>query len=124
MMKLQFTAVTDDTQKTPVLLNSTLTAILFPTRRDIIACKIYCANEIQLKDGTLDKASYETIVAQLEAARAATWFQTLYDLDGTSINVKLLPLPSGVSWFSVIGNEKDRKFDKEFNLLFVKVPLA
>src|SRR3990167_2264063 len=62
MMKLQFTAVTDDTQKTPVLLNSTLTAILFPTRRDIIACKVYCANEIQLKDGTLDKASYETIV--------------------------------------------------------------
>ena len=124
MMKLQFTAVTDDTTITPILLNYTLTAILFPTRRDIIACKVYCANEIQLKDGTLDKASYETIVAQLDAAKASTWFLTLYDLDGTSINVKLLPLPNDVPWVSVIGNERDRKFEKEFNLLMMKVPLA
>jgi len=101
-----------------------LKAILYPGQREIIACKVYCANEIQLKDGTIDKGSFDTITATLDEARAATWPVTIYDLDGNTKNIKLLPSPSGVPRWSIISNEKGRKFEREYNLLMQIVPLS
>jgi len=124
MFKLQFTVVTDDATITPVLLSYHLKAILYPGQREIIACKVYCANEIQLKDGTIDKGSFDTIVATLDEARAATWPVTIYDLDGNTKNVKFLPTPANVPRWSVIANEKQRKFEREYTLLLQIVDLS
>jgi len=124
MFKLQFTAVTNDTTITPILLGYHLKGILYPDQREIIACKVYCANEIQLKDGTIDKGSYDTITATLDEARVATWPVTIYDVNGTTQTVKFLPLPSNVPRWTIIGNEKERKLELEYNLLLQKVSLS
>lgn len=124
LFKLQFTAVTDDTTITPILQSYNLKAVLYPSQREIIACKVYCSNEIQLKDGTIDKGSYDTIVATLNEARTATWPVTIYDINGDTQTVKFLPLPSGTPRWKVITNEQTRKFELEYSLLMQKVALS
>lgn len=124
MFKLQFTAVTDDATITPVLLSYHLKAILYPSQRDIIACKVYCSNEIQMKDGTIDKGSYDTIIATLDEARAATWPVTIYDINGDTKTVKLLALPSGVPRWIVVASEKGRVIEREYSLLMQVVALS
>ena len=124
MFKLQFTAVTDDTTITPILHSYYLAAVLYPDQREIIACTIYCANEIQLKDGTFDRGSYDAIIATLDEARTATWPVTIYDVNNVTTTVKFLPLPSNVPRWKIIGNEKERKLELEYNLLMQKVALS
>jgi hypothetical protein len=124
MFKLQFTAVTNDTTITPVLVSYFLTGVLYPTQRQIIACKVYCSNEIQLADGTLDQGSYATIVATIDEARAATWPVTIYDINGDTKTVKFLPLPGDTPQWTVIKSEKHRKLELEYTLLMQVVPLS
>ena len=124
LFKLQFTAVTNDVQVTPILISYHLKGLLYPDQREIFACTVYCANEIQLRDGTIDKGSYDAIVATLNEARVATWPVTIYDLNGDTQTVKFLPLPSNIPRWRVIGNEKERKIEVEYNLLMQKVSLS
>lgn len=123
MFKLQFTAVTDDTTITPVLLSYHLTGILYPTQREIIACKVRCSNEIVLRDGTVDNGSAATIAATLDEARTATWPVTIYDLDGTAVTVKFLA-PSSVPRWQVTKRESGRKEEREYNLLMQRISLS
>ncbi len=124
LFKLRFTAVTNDTTKTPVLLNYQLKAVLYPDQREIIALKVYCANEIILRDGGKDQGSYQTIINTLDEARTATYPVTLYDWDGTARVGKFLPLPSGVPRWSPITNEANRQYEREYNLLFQLIPVS
>jgi len=124
MFRLQFTAVTDDTTITPILLSYHLKAILYPSQREIIACKVYCSNEIQLKDGTVDNGSYDTIIATLDEARVATWPVTIYDINGDTKTVKFLAVSSGAPRWQMIASEKERRFEREYNLLAQVVTLS
>ena len=124
MFQLRFTAVTDDTDLTPVLLNYPLKGILYPSQREIIACQVYCSNEISLKDGGFDRGSFDTIVATLNEARSATWPVTFYDIDNATQTVKFLPLPSGVPRWELIAVEKNRKKERAYNLLMQVVALS
>ncbi|MBU2595227.1 hypothetical protein KJ713_00110, partial [Patescibacteria group bacterium] len=83
LFKLLFTAIMTDPTKTPVLLSYYLKAVLYPDQREIIAMKVYCANDILLRDGGQDLESYDTIIATLDEARTATYPVTIYDIDGT-----------------------------------------
>jgi len=125
MFKLLFTAVTNDTTITPILLNYHLKGILYPDQREIIACKVYCANEIVLKDGTIDKGSFDTIVSTLNGARTATWPVTIYDINGDSATVKFLAVSSvNAPRWQVIGDEKNRGIETEYNVIMQKVTLS
>ncbi len=123
MFRLQFTAVTDDTTKTPVLYSYHLKGILYPSQREIIACRIYCANEITLRDGTTDKGSYATVIATLDEARTATWPVTIYDINGDTKYVKFLPLPSTTPRWTVGSEEKGRSIERYYNCLMQIIPL-
>ncbi len=126
LFKLRFVAYTDDVQKTPVLLSYHLKAVLYPDQREIIAMKVYCANEIILRDGGTDSGSYQTIIDTLDEARVSTYPVTIYDIDGTARTGKFLPLPNGINTprWKPIANEKDRTFEREYNLLFQLIPLS
>lgn len=124
LFKLQFTAVTDDTTKTPVRLGYHLKAVLYPDQREIIAMKVYCANNITLRDGGTDSNSYETIIATLDEARVATYPVTIYDLSGTARTGKFLPLSTGLPRWKPIANEANREFEREYNLLFQLIPIS
>ncbi len=125
LFKLQFTAICPSPYTTtPVLLSYHLKAVLYPDQREIIAMKIYCANEIVLRDGGTDSDSYQTIIDTLDEARTATYPVTIYDLDGTARVGKFLPLPSGTPRWKPIANEANRLFEREYNLLFQLIPVA
>lgn len=124
LFRLRFTAVTNDTTITPILLSYHLKGILYPPQREIIACQVYCSNEISLKDGTFDKGSFDTIVATLNEARTATWPVTFYDISGDTKTIKPLPLPSGTKRWDLIVNEKSRTQERVYNLLMQIVNLS
>ncbi len=125
MFKLQFTAVTDDTNKTPVLIGFHLKGILYPAQREIFACKVRVADEVVLKDGTIDKGSYDELIDTLNEARTATWPITFYDIDGTTQTGKPLPMPSGVPRWELLKDEKGRRTqERYYNLLIQKVALS
>ena len=123
MFKLQFTAVTNSTSTTPALLAYHLTGVLYPNQREIITCKVVCSNEIQLKDGTIDHGSYDTIIATLDEARAAQYPITIYDINGNTQRVKMLSTENTPRW-TITRNEKTRTFEREYNLLMQIIPLS
>ncbi len=124
LFRLRFTAFTDSTNLTPILLSYHLKSILYPSQREVIACQVYCANELTLKDGTLDKGSFLTIGTVLDEARVATWPVTFYDIAGDTQTVKFLPLPSGTPRWEIMAWEKGRKEERIYNLLLQKVALS
>ncbi len=124
LFRLKFTAVTDDPDITPVLLSYHLKGILYPPQREIIACQVYCSNEITLKDGVFDRGSYDTIIDTLDEARVATWPVTIYDINGNIKTVKFLSLSSGTKRWDIIANEKSRVQERVYNLLMQIVDLS
>jgi len=122
--RLRFTAVTNDADYTPVLLDYYLKGILYPDQREIIACQVYASNEITLKDGTFDKGSRDAIISALDGARTATWPVTIYDVAGSTQTVKFLPLPSGTPRWEPVATEKNRVTERVYNLLLQKVDLS
>lgn len=124
MFRLKFTFVTDDTTITPVLLNYYLKGILYPDRRQIIACKVRCADEILLKDGTVDPSGADNIITVLDEARTATWPVTIYDTLGNTLNVKFLPLSGNIPRYTITKAEAGRKEQREYNLLMQIVAIS
>jgi len=121
MLKLQFTAVTDDTTKTPILLGYILQGVLYPGQRNIIACSIKCANEVTDREGLPIADYYDGIVAVIDEAMAATYPVTIYDIFGSTQTVKFLPV--NPLW-TVTREEKGRVIESAYNLLMQKVSLS
>ncbi len=113
LIRLKFTAVTNSTDYTPILLGYHIRGLLYPTQRQIISCSIICANEIQIKDG-IDKGSFDTLRATIDEAIAATYPFTFYDIKGTSTSVKCLPVSP---LYTVTKYEKGREQERRYNLL-------
>jgi hypothetical protein len=122
-MKFQFTAVTNDSTKTPILLNYKIKAIAYFSVRTIIQAEVLCDNNIVTKDGQTEEGQAATIKAALEEARAATWPVTFKDLGWSAsaddIYVKFLPLQS-----SLVTLEKEQKAERHYMLKLLKVPLS
>ena len=123
MTRLRFVANTDDTNETPIMYGYNLQSVLYPPQREIIACIVRCANDIVLKDGTLDIGSEKVIATVLDEARKATWPVTIYDINGDAQTVKFLPLPAGTPRWTVIRDEKARTVERHYNLLLQLVAL-
>lgn len=122
MIKLEFTAVTDDTDYTPQLLSYHLKGILRPSQREIIICEVRCANEIQIKQpGVIDQGSHDEIVATLDEAMLATWPVTIYDINGDAKTVNFLP--TNPYWVSV-KDEMHRELERHYTLVMQAVTLA
>lgn len=126
MMRFKFVAKTDDTTKTPILLQYTVKAILYPIRRTLIACKVYASEDITLKNGQIEKNIYDTVRTTITNMRNATWPVTFYDIfyTNTTRSVKLLPLPRNTPLFEVVKSEKTREKEIIYNLLMQEVTLS
>jgi hypothetical protein len=123
MMRFKLVGITDDPNKTPVLLNFDARAVMYPTVKDIIWAKIQVAREMLTKDGKV-KNKYAKMKACLEKCRDATWPVTMVDIDGVTCYVRFLELPQGLPWREPVSNDKDRDFDYVYNLLLLKMPLS
>jgi hypothetical protein len=91
---IQFKLVgkTSSTTNTPILLSFTVQAMLFPPQRKIISCVVRVGKDIKdkmgqnLEDGvTAQKAALDELVT------TPTWPFTIYDVDGTTRYMRLLP---------------------------------
>ncbi len=124
MIRLKFIANTDDSLKTPKLLSYHLKGLLYPPKRTIIACTVKCSNELPTKDGTIDRGSFNTVKATIDESVKAPWPVTFYDIDGNTRYVKLLPLPSTTSRWTLHKQEKNRVEERWYNLLMQEVDLS
>ena len=123
MIQLNFCGITSSYSVTPELIGYTLRSILYPPRRDIIACQVIAAQEIQTKD-TIERNRFDDIRQTLRETKNATWPVKIYDLDGDPVNVKFLPLPSGTPRFEIIKNEKGRVEERVYNLMMQEVNMG
>jgi len=119
MIRFKFVAKTDDVQKTPVLLGYDCRGILYPENRRIIECEVLCDDEMTLNDSTIEKGQAATIKAALEEARNANWPVTFYDINGSTIFVKFLPLRMVVT-----KKEKGRGIERHYLLQLEEVALS
>lgn len=125
MIRLRFTAVTDDTDYTPVLTNYDARAILYPKPRRIIHCVVRCAQEVLRKDKNIDKGMYGTIKATLDNARSnAVWPVSIRDIDGSTVNVKFLPVPRDLKRLMITRKEEKRVQERHYHILLMEVPLS
>lgn len=124
MMRFKFTFVTNTTNTTPILLNYTVSAILYPTIRELYYATILCAEEIATKIGILDKNMYDTIKTTLDNARNASWPVSIRDIDGDTQTVKFLPLPNSTPRYSIIRDDKGREQERHYNVIMQRVPLS
>lgn len=92
-LQLKFVGKTDDTTKTPILLNYDIRGILYSTRRRIIRAMVHCADDVVDKLGSVVSADATTIKTALEEAADATWPVEFYDIFGATKNVRLLATP-------------------------------
>ena len=123
MIRLKFTANTDDSTKTPQLLSYQLKGLLYPPRRTIIACTVKCAQETLLRDGTQD-ASFTQIKATLDEGRIATWPVSIRDINGDTRKVRFLPLPGGTPRWTLHKDEENKRQERWYNLLLQEVEVA
>jgi len=122
MLQLNFCANSNKAAKTPSLIGYNLTAILYPPRKDIIACTVRAAQGVQTKDVLSSK--YESIKLALDNGRKATWPVKIFDIHGDQINVKFLPLPSGTPWISLYKDERSRQTELRYNLLLQEIDIG
>lgn len=123
MMRFKLIGVTDTTATTPILLNLDIRAILAPTRKDVIWAKVKVAKEMVTMGGkSVDK--YAKLKACLDVSRDATYPVTMTDIDGSSIQVRFLELPSSIPWREPVTDESKRDYDYQYNLLMLKSPTS
>jgi len=120
MMKLKFVIKTNSTSSTPKLKGYDLRGYLRPTRRNIIACTVRCADNLVPKIGGVDKTLASTIKATLEEAVNATWPVTIWDIDGEEKTVIILPVKP-LSY--PVKTESGRNKEFHYNLLMQEVAL-
>lgn len=124
LMWFKLIAKTDDTTKTPVLLNFDVRGILYPTRKKLIACKVKVAKGMLTNDGKEEEDKYALLNTCMENVRTATDVVTMKDIEGTTIYVKSLPLPSNTPFKQLVKKEKGRSPEWAYNLILQKVTLS
>ncbi len=122
-MIFKFVAKTDDVTKAPILEGYDCRALLYPTTRTIIACRVRNASQLTDRDGA-DAGAYKDVKAALDNLRTATWPITIKDLDGTTQTVKYLELPRGVEYQVPIKTESNRVIEYHYNLMLLVTPLS
>lgn len=125
-IRFKFVAKTDDTTITPVLNEYDCRGMLYPTRRDIILCTVYCADDMKDAEGADLEDNADTIAATLrEAKNDATWPVTFYDIDGETKYVRFLSTaPLGMKFEQIVKAERGRVKERHFNLLLQEVALS
>lgn len=121
MMRFKFVSKTASTASACKLLGYDVRAILYPDVRNIIACTVRCAQEITLKDGSVDEGMYTTIKDAIINARNATWPVEIRDIDGTTKYAKFLPVKPRST---VIKDEKGKVQERHYHLLMQEVTLS
>lgn len=124
MMRFKFVAKTDDVLKTPQGRSFNVTALLYPIRKQVIAARIRCAEEIILKDGTVERNMYDTIKTTMDNAKDATWPVSIRDIDGNTKDVKFLPLSGDTPRFEIIRDEKGREMERWYSVMMQIIPLS
>jgi hypothetical protein len=126
MLKLRFTAVTNDTDYTPILLDYKVKSIPFFPIRKITHAVIRCANEIVCKqEGQVDKGMYNTIKSTLDNARNnAIWLVPIRDIDGDTKYVKFLPVSTQTARMLVTRKEKGREQERHYHVLLLEQALS
>lgn len=125
MMKFQFTAVTNDTNYTPILLSYDVRAIMYPTIRKVIHCVVRCAEEMTDRQGKRMPNQYDVVKDALDNARNnAVWPVSIRDINGDTLNVKFLPVSQETARMIPIKIEKGREQERIYHLLMLEVPLA
>jgi hypothetical protein len=120
MIQFKFEFTVDDTSTSPRLLSYDCRGIWYPTRRNIIQCTVLCADDLVLKDGTVDTQTAATIKAAIEGARDdATWPVTFYDIDGSTVYVKVLS-----ARYRMADVTKERNKEHVWDLTLMKVALS
>lgn len=123
-IRFRFVPITGSPTSTPILKEYDCRGILYPPRRNIIACTVRCADDVTLRTGEMEKDAYDTIKTTLDNARSATWPVSIRDIDGETKTVKFLPLPGGVPRWSLHKAEKHREQERRYNLLMQEVDLS
>ncbi len=122
-IRLKFVVNTDDALKTPILLSYNLKGLLYPPRRNIIACLIKCSDGLILKDGTQDTGSSAIIATTLEQLRLSKWPVSCRDIDGNTKYWRLLSSSNQSHW-SIINWLKGRRHERHYKLLLQEVALS
>jgi len=122
MARFKITAVTDNTDYTPMLRSLDIRTILKPTHRKIIECAIRCSDGILDRDGLpLEETSAAYIRAVLDEARDATWPFTFYDPWGASHTCIILPNDPESVMMTDLKNENPEQY---FYIKMQEVALA
>lgn len=123
MMRFKLVAKTDDTTKTPELLGLNITSLLYPTRKSIIECTVRVSKETILKNSLNAVNDYDIVKTTLDNAKDAEFPLSMRDIDGTTRNVKFLPIPDR-DRFIIIRDEKGREQERHYRLRMQVVPLS
>lgn len=126
MMRFKFTAVTDSTTTTPILLSYTVKAILYPEVKNLYFATIRCSNQLKNKQGLIEGFEYNAIKETLDYARSPPlkWPVKIYDIDGNEMYVKFLPLPRNIPRYVNIKDEKGREQERHYNVLMQETEVA
>lgn len=125
MMKFQFTAVTNDTDYTPVLHRFEARAVMYPKIRRLIHCVVRCNDYMTTKD-IPDIGKYSLIKTTLDNARNnPVWPISIRDIDGSTVNVKFLPVPKSMQRLLITRKPKDMRHDeREYHILMLAIDLS
>jgi len=123
-IQLKIIGVTDATTKTPILKRLEVRGILYPLRRKLIYCVVKVKDESINKMGIKKSNRYTLEKNCMDNLRAATWPTSMIDIDGSSIYVKSLPLPSGTPRFTIVKAEKGTEQYRHYNLYLQVVTLS
>ena len=121
--QLKFVGKTDDPDLTPILHWYDLRAILYPTRRNLIACTVRAADNMKDKLGNTMGTTAANIRTYLEAARDATYPVDFEDIWSTAKKVRVLALKSQP--FSTVHKQaKGENIEEHFHLLLQEVQVS
>jgi hypothetical protein len=120
MVRFKLTCKITDTSTTPKLKQYDCRGIWYPTKRKIIATRVLCADNLTLKNGGVDSQTASNIKSAIEEARDdATWPITFYDIDGTTVYVKVLSAKYGTA---EVGKERNK--ERVWDLILLRQPLS
>lgn len=122
MLQFQFTSVTNSTNETPILYSYEAKSIMYPKIRKLIHCVVSCREDMVCKNGITERNSYDIVKTTLDNARDnAVWPISIRDIDGSTLNVKFLPVPKSLQRMLITKKEKRREQEREYHLLLMEV---
>ena len=128
MFRFKFVVKTDDTAKTPILLDYKVTALLHPDAKKIIHAKVRVKRDSVGLGGLTSGQMYELQKTCIQNCKDAVWVVTIKeyvtDKHGVSHYVKFLPLPQSMKALEVTNKEVGKDGELEYNLLMLVVPLS